>query len=196
MGVVAVLVLFRARLGKFMVAGIICAVFVYLALGLFSETDMQANRLLSTQDTRSAVWGQLIEDFTRNPITGTVGEEISVGESSYLSIAARFGFIGLIPFVGFMFLVAKTLVDLMRARKQLDDPMIVDFICAGLISLAVGSVFEGFLLGMISLHVFMLYILLSLAQFLLDYAAVHNAGFVPAMEELGEFQPVGLEMGV
>ena len=68
--------------------------------------------------------------------------------------------------------------------------MMVDVIAAGLASLAVGAFTEGFLLGTLTLQVYIVYIYLALAAFLIDLSAqsvysepYYEAAHQPPIEE-------------
>jgi O-antigen ligase len=176
-----VALLFRARLGRFLLALVVCGTFTLLASSMLSESATLSDRVLSLDNTRAAAWSGLLEQFLDNPFFGTANTQFS--ESSYLGVLARFGLVGALPFLAAMIIAIRSILQLLRVRKRLDDPMLADFVIAGLVSLAVGGIFEGSLLTMLSPTLFLIYIYLGLMTFLIDYAEVIKAEHLPAASE-------------
>ena len=169
MGVVGVGLLFRLRLGKGLVTALMVGAFALLVWAIWGQSTVGADRLLSTADTRSLTWGIAVKHFLNNPVYGVVEEGALVTESSYLTVAAKMGLLGLLPLALTMALIARSLYQLQRIRRYLgEDMMLADLVTAGLVSLAVGGIFEGFLIGVLDPEVFAVYIYLALLAFILD----------------------------
>jgi O-antigen ligase len=171
MAVVGLGLLFRARLGRLAIGGVVVGGLVLLGLNvLLPDRDVVSERLVSTLDTRSVVWQRLTDDFLRNPLFGTISGELGISENSYLSILARFGLVGALPFIVAAILITRSMFKLQRVRRRLDDTMLADLTTAGLVQLAVGAIFEGFLAGTLSPQVLVMYCYLALLAFLLEAA--------------------------
>src|SRR5205823_1189413 len=91
MALVGLTVLFRARIGRLALSGVAIGVFVLLALQIYNESTASFSDMFIRGDTRSHVWGTLLEQFRDHLAWGAMGEQFSVGESSYLSVAANMG---------------------------------------------------------------------------------------------------------
>jgi hypothetical protein len=189
---VGVLLFFRAKLGRFLGVGILVGIFVLLSMQIYTESTAGFTDLFARGDTRSHVWGLLIQGFLDNPMWGSMTEQFGAAESSYLSVAGSLGLYGVIPLATFMAITARQLYKLERARKYLgDEIMLANLVTAGIISLAVGAIFEGYLLGLLAFPVFVLYIYLALLRFLLDAAQVAREEAIahatlPSSEEYDE----------
>jgi hypothetical protein len=170
MALVQFLLLFRLRVGKVILFMTVGGIFLLLGLQLFSNAlDSSASRLLSTENTRQEVWQRLQADFFRNPLLGVMGEELGGGESSYLSAASQLGLFGLVPLGIAVGLCAMELRRLSRLRRHLGDyVLLADMVTAGLVTLAVGAFFEGYLMATVSVAVFFVYVHLMLLAFLID----------------------------
>lgn len=169
MGAVGVGLLFRLRLGRGLLTALMVGAFALLVFSIWGQSTVGAERLLSTYDTRSVTWGIAVKYFLNNPVYGVVGEGALVTESSYLTVAAKMGLLGLVPLALAMALICRALYQLQRIRRHLgEDMMLADLVTAGLVSLAVGGIFEGFLIGVLDPEVFAVYIYLALLTFILD----------------------------
>jgi hypothetical protein len=179
MAAVQFLLLFRLRLGRLAALAIVVGIFVLLGLQWFSEGLDSASRLVSTENTRRLIWQELLEEFARHPILGAMGQELGGGESSYLTVAARLGLFGLIPLAVTFTLAVAGAFQLRRVKRHLANyKLLADMVTASMGCLAVGALFEAYLIGMISVAVCFVYIDLALLAFLIDYgkAMQHHAG--------------------
>ena len=163
---------FRVRLGKILAVAVVIG---GLATGVMSyytsqsDDGIQLERLTSTADTRTAAWARLIEDFRSSPVFGVTHQGAFIAESSYLSLAARAGIIGLIPMFGMFFFVIREIWHLQRFKSQLPEyDMLIDLVIAEITAILVGAFLEGYLLGALAFPVFMLYANLIIAQFMAD----------------------------
>jgi O-antigen ligase/polysaccharide polymerase Wzy-like membrane protein len=169
MAVIGLGLLFRARIGKLFVISLVCGLFLYIAIGFFQESTEGVSRLVSTENTRGAVWLQMIDEFKSAPLFGMIPQEIEIQENSYLSAAARTGMIGIAVLGIAMLTIIGSLAKLQMHRANLGEhTLLADLVTAGMVSLAVGAMFEGYLLGMLSSQIFLIYIYLAILAFLLD----------------------------
>ncbi len=167
--------MFRTRIKKILGVTIVCGIIVIVASQFFSESTRNLERLTSTQDTRSHRWMSLIKDFKSAPLYGQISEQPRIMENTYLSTAARMGMVGVTIMVTFMGATFAQVLKLQRYRHDLGEhALMADMVTAGLVSIFVGSVFEGFLLGIVVYWVPFMYICLSVMAFLLDSVEVYG----------------------
>jgi hypothetical protein len=175
MVIVALVALFRRWLKQFLKLAVIGCVVIYAALLIFPDATIQEDRFTSTTDTRSAAWSGLFDDFVAHPVFGIVYDAPAIRESSYLSVAGRLGLVGVIPMLFLIVLTFRLMTDLRRARPYLGEyAMLADTVSASMISLAVGASTEGYMLGTLVLQVFMIYLDLTVAAFMVDWVAQGN----------------------
>ena len=97
------------------------------------------------------------------------------------------GLFALIPMAAFMGATAWSLIKLQRIRRRLGEHEIMaDLITSGLLSLAVGAIFEGYLLGTMTIQVFAVFIYMALMRFILDLVQASDAMQGFAVEPVGE----------
>jgi FtsH-binding integral membrane protein len=171
-----VLLFFRLRLGKLFVAAIIIAVSLWIASQFFSDSFIGADRLLSTDDTRSASWATMLAAFLRNPFLGAIDEGFGYAENAYLAVASQFGLLGVLPGLVLVVLVINMLRKLLAVRSQLGAAApYCDVIFSGLISYGVICMFDAYPLAIIGFHVFYLYVYFAIGGLLLEIAAQQRA---------------------
>jgi hypothetical protein len=106
-------------------------------------------RITSSEDTRSVVWSGLLKAFWSEPLTGMANES-AMGESSYLSVAAGFGLLGLVPFGYTVARMVMAIVGSVRRRKLLGTyGGMADVIASGMGALLCLWTFEAYALGTI-----------------------------------------------
>jgi hypothetical protein len=144
--------LFRTRLSRIAGAGIVITLFIVLAsTWIFPAVQFISPHLFSRTDTRSNVWSGLISQFIHYPITGLLlADQNGYGENSYLSIAASYGIIGLIPFLLAFFFIFRALRQLLRYRALFQDTLVVDLVLASFVQWALGGIFEAYMLGILN----------------------------------------------
>ena len=191
MGLVGLLIFFRTRIGRLLGVSVLTSIFVIAAFQIYAESTANFTDMFVRGDTRSHVWKSMWQLFLEHPAFGQIGDTFGVGESSYLALAANMGLAGLIPMALVFGIVGWQLFRLHRVRKQLGEHILLaDLVTAGLIALATGAIFEGYLLGIVAIAIFTLYIYLSLLRFLLDVAEAQQ--HLPPPDESGH-EPADLD---
>ncbi len=138
------------------------------------QTDTLWERYLLGGNTRSQVSLALWNDFINNPLFGKSfqGDRLSLGESSWLTVAATLGIIGLIPMLLFGVEYLKILVQLYRLSMQKTKySLAYSLVFSALLSLFIGSFAEAFLLGTLTFPIFTLLLYISLSNYLVT---AHN----------------------
>lgn len=174
MTVVGLSVIFRRRLGTLAWIGPLLVIALMVGLSLLPHSGWAANRLLSTANTRTAVWYRATQHFLEYPIVGRIGAALVI-ENSYLTTAEDLGLFGLIPLLAGCLFIVVEIVRLQKMRSLFgDEALIADLIAAGLAAIAAGAFFDGYLLGMLNAPVFCIYIYLAMMAFMFDLAKAHG----------------------
>ncbi len=144
--------------------------YVAVTIAIGNRGGSPIDHLTDGSDTRSHVWNALYDDFTGHLLLGRMeGAESGVGENSYLSAGARLGLLGLIPLLIFVVVVIVNCAKVLRIRSGLGEyTMLADLVVAGFFSLLLGAMFEGYLMGTLSIEIFAIYIYAPIAAFLID----------------------------
>jgi hypothetical protein len=174
--VAGLLVYYRFRLGTFSIllasAGIVFMLFVTL----FGDSLIGVSRFIEGENTRREIWLKLIADFQSAPFFGVINqtsEEISASESTYLTTLSLMGISGGIPLAFFVLTTTWHFIGMLRARRSgRVEPTQVDFALGQFAILAIGTVFEGFLLGILSFAVVWVYFVLSFSTAIVDEGRV------------------------
>jgi hypothetical protein len=176
MASVNVLLFLRLRVGRILAAVTIACVSFYVAISVFPASVSVVDRLFSSTDTRSAVFADMIRLFLQHPFMGSIGEGFGYQENTYLAVAAQFGLLGVIPMVAAMVAITNTLRKLQHVRPYLGQYAgMADVVTGMTVSLGVGSMFDSYPLAAIGFHVFLLYIVLTIGDFLIDYVTTTQA---------------------
>lgn len=159
---------YRFKISQIISVCLIGGFFLVLALLAFPDSYEKISRFTSGIDTRSAVWDTKLQEFYLSPIFGSIGkmvvEQTNASESSYLSTAGLMGISGLIPLaiVLISFFITIYMCFINRYSQHFKSETI-DLIISGLFMILVSSIFEGFLLGILSFSILFIYILLTMA---------------------------------
>ena len=154
-----------------------------VALATLSGGTSTAERLFSIEDTRSVVWSESWNQFIEHPLAGQMDLVVGIRESSYLSTGARVGLLGLIPMGISFVLITLTMLKIRRVRSLLaEHAVLVDVAIAGMISLWVGAISEGYLLAVLSIHLVLLYMYLAFSGFILDLVEACQTSAAPPHE--------------
>ena len=173
---VGLIFFYRLRIGKILVFGIVSGIVLFIAVSLFPDSLTKVDRFTIGLDTRSAVWAARIDDFKSNPLFGTIGaqndQEVNASESSYLSTAALMGVTGLLLLALTVFSMVTSAIKCWIHRRCTNfSAESADIVIAGIAMILLASIFEGFFLGILSMAVVFLYLLLTIAAYLLDAAS-------------------------
>jgi hypothetical protein len=175
MAATGIAITFRSRIGKFLGVLIFVGVFVFLALQVYDDATTSMVGMLARGDTRTRIWTAMWQDFLANPAMGSMQGGFGVGENSYLSTASSAGLFGLIPLFAFVAATTFACLKLNFSRRLLgQEKPLADAVLGGLISVLVGGIFEGHLLGTLTISVFVIYIMCVLLAFLLDVVDVER----------------------
>jgi O-antigen ligase len=179
---------FRYRLHRLVILGAFTFAFLLLIVSNFVPASWFNEHLVSTEDTRSAVWYGQLDQFVSHPLTGTLasGEEFGYGENSYLAAAARYGIIGIIPLMLAVGLCVVEVIRLNANKRYLrKDAMLVDLVTGCVVALGVGAWFEGYLLASFSFPTYCLLANFAMITALRDLATLHynqSMGYIPSEE--------------
>jgi hypothetical protein len=172
MAAVNVLLFLRLKLGRIVAAVTVACASFYVAMSLFPSSVAIVDRLFSSADTRSASFNYMIRSFLSHPFLGSIGEGFGFQENAYLAVAAQFGLLGLVPMIVAMIAIGTMLRKLQQIRPYLGQHAgMADVVIGVTCSLGIGSCFDAYPLAAIGFHVFLLYITLTVGEFLLDYVA-------------------------
>ncbi|MDB5294172.1 MAG: hypothetical protein JWO31_155 [Phycisphaerales bacterium] len=150
--VVAIVTFFRTRLGPVLAIGLlVTAAGIGVAAGTSGDFLGSAERLTSAGNTRAEVWTTLLATFRANPLLGA-DYEGALGESSYLSVAAGMGLVGLVPLAVLLVAIFAAIRTCVRVRPRLgdDDRGLADLAISGLATMLCLWTFEAYLLSLVS----------------------------------------------
>ena len=164
---------FRFRLGSATLLAAVGGLSLALVATIFGDSLLGLDRFIYGDNTRRDVWLGLLEEFYSAPLLGAMGSRsdgaVSANESSYLTTLALMGISGAIPlaiFVSSIFVLAARMLWI--RRRGVVRPLQADLVFASIAIILVGSIFEGFFLGIISLPVIFIYSTGALGAFLIE----------------------------
>jgi hypothetical protein len=164
---------FRFRLGSATLLAAVGGISLAIVASIFGESLLGIDRFIYGDNTRRGIWLALLDEFYSAPVFGAIGMRgegtISSNESSYLTTLALMGISGAIPlalFVAAMFGLAGKLLFVRRRGNV--QPLHADLVLSLIAIIFVGSVFEGFFLGIISLPVILIYTAGALGAYLVE----------------------------
>jgi len=165
--------MFRHQLGRLLETTILVAAMVMFA---WQVTDFGESSAIIQQrfgrsvlvNTREGTWNYMLRIFVENPAFGSP-EDVGGSENSYLGALARFGLVGTAPLFVSMTMVLMALVKLNRKRSGFEEhAILVDLVTGGFFSLAIGAVFEGYLMATLTPMLYMIYIYMAITAYLVD----------------------------
>jgi len=164
---IALFIMFRRRMGSFIIAGTAIGLVVYGSLALYGS-QIQLGRILTFTDTRSAVWFTLLRGFLENPVFG-IGSESVGSENSYLMAASHAGLMALGPLLFGVAMIVQSLIKMRPRRTELgDNALLLDMAAAGIVSVVAGAFFDGYLTANFSPILFTFFIYLAILAFVRD----------------------------
>lgn len=199
--IISVGLLFHRRLGRSVLVALGCGVVVLIGLQIWSNINF--DRLVSTEDTRSEAWSAMWQTFVANPLFGQVGKRLTFQENLYLSVASRFGVVGMAVFLPGIVLFATSAIRLRRSAPALGpDAILADYVVGIVFAMIVGSLFDAHLAGQFSFSTMSLFVVMAVAAYFRDEAAVWGVGAAgpggdaverPAADAAGEWGAYGPE---
>ncbi len=192
MAAISLIVLFRFQFRRVLLMALVGGISVAAVFYFYRGTDDIVNEhLISTEDTRSAVWAGQFHDFMRAPLFGSLEQgSFGVGENSYLATASNFGIFGTAPLLLSVGLTSWGMIRLWRCRARLGQhAMLAELIVAGLLAAGVGALFEGYLVATLAFPMYFVYIYQGMLYFLLQVAESPQFVQVPAsaMQEYDDY---------
>ncbi len=164
-----------SRLGRSVLLAPLGLGVVFVAFQILSALGVEilVDRLVSTEDTRSAAWAAMWQQFLENPIFGTGGTDETVfSENSYLFALASYGiFMGLI--FGALILVSGfQCLRLFLSRSKFDPrgKSVIDLTLAVHAMYFAGAMTEGYMVSRVSSMLMYFAIFSAFAQCLIDDA--------------------------
>lgn len=179
------------RLGATALALPILAVFL-VVLVMVAESvgfSLAAERVISTQDTRTDVWRKMFQIGMEHPFLGAGRDQSGGSENSFLISFASFGLL-MVFFVGLLAVVSGLLcLRLWRARREMDEVHrpIVDLVIAYNAMFWAGAMFEGYILARIGTNLVYMLIMASVAAYLVVESRRQALGYAGEWEDAGEF---------
>ena len=170
---------FRSRIGRLAIVMAVAALILVALSSVFSESTVGTDRFFYGGDTRTAVWLDALDLFTKAPILGgivTYGDEgLNYSESSYIRALAMLGL------VGGAFMLAIVISMLRTAwrcwRIGLGHPEIAphgDLVIASTAFLLFVKAFEGFMFGVLTFFVVFIYSVFALSASAVDASAANE----------------------
>jgi hypothetical protein len=189
MAVASIVFFYRFRQGALfrtaVVIGLVAAIALPLVQPFFSTgADVGGTsltllgKLQSGGDTRTAVWRTLLNTFLSYPIFGAPlqGERLGFGENSWLAVGATTGLIGLLPLVMFGYECLKTMGKMLQISRQVPAYYFhCSTVIAGIAGLMVGSMFEAFLVGILSMPITALLFFMLLGDYIIKESQYYKA---------------------
>jgi len=187
---VGLILFFRAQLGAIMVGGTLILAFSLLGYQMLGELiGSGEQRVFTTANTRGEVFQNLFEQFLAFPITGTSAEG-AAGESSYLSVAAGYGIMGVIPMLVMLALMIRTLYRTVRNQRLLAEyEIIANLVIAATMQLLVAWFVEAFLIGTFTPHNIILYCTMMLFAVIEEQIRIKTSPEGIASSKGGDVEP-------
>lgn len=171
-GMVAVglFVMNGAKIRRWVIFGAIAAVAWEVYSHLYRHAAAGASHLGSGVNDRTRVWAHTWHVFLAHPVFGKFAANAMV-ESSYLSIAAGMGLVGVAILVVLMELQARDMLLIFRNRSRLsaEGRKLCDFSLALATALVAGMFFDAYLLSLSTTQGFFVALALSLTGVAVDF---------------------------
>lgn len=183
---VGIFAMYYRKMGRFVIVGCSVALIIFAITPFYEESVTTGERMFSTEDTRTAVWAAMWQEFLKEPVLGTAQGRIRPVENSYLSMLGMLGILGTIPFALAAIALIAVLIHLNRSRHRLGDQgPLVDCVTAIWAVMATIAMFEGILLGVFTFPILVLYLTGALTGYLVDVLRVqHDHSTVDATQGL------------
>ena len=126
----------------------------------------KAQRLTSTEDTRTSAWFGLWENAWSSPLIGLGVAEAGDSENSYLYAFASYG-LGMLALIAMLVIVSGGLMlrlFMLRGRLEADQRSMIDLVMAYNAMYFAGAVFEGYLIARVAAPLVLMLIFSGLAS--------------------------------
>lgn len=172
---------FRLRIGSFALVATLGAAVLFTVASFFSESFLGVSRFLEGANTRRDVWLQAWFEFQSSPLFGTIGqrsgEPVPTIESSYLSTLSLLGITGGIVLMTSVLSIAALVPRMLYLRwNSRIIPEQSDLMIGSITVVLIGSIFEGFFLGILSFAVVWLYSMFAMASYLVERGSTPPSG--------------------
>jgi hypothetical protein len=163
-------VVFVRRFGRLALAVPLAGFAVYVGFSAASAVgiELPLARFLSTENTRSAAWATLIQQFEASPLLGNGVEGAEKSENSYFYGAAAYGVGMLVLLIVFtVYSVWNVLRLYWRTRAYPSLHSVVDLIIAIHVMYFAGAFFEGYMISRVSAPLVIIVVAVSMASAIL-----------------------------
>lgn len=150
--------------------------FVLAFLADALNINEQLNRLTTTKNTRAGAWAELIAAAMRNPIIGNGIENAGATENGYLLALSAYGIGAFLLVVIFVGMSAHQMFKVWRLRNWAPDAIkpIATLVIAFTLTFLAGAVFEGYLVGRLTIMMLLMYTIGGIGTRYIELAK-HNA---------------------
>jgi hypothetical protein len=187
MTLTGILILMRRESRDLVVAIITIGALAFAMMQLLPESGHAAQRILTLEDTRLALFRDLWAKFWEHPFVGDMhfidtprGMRVAIRENSYLMIASMMGLVGITIFLIFLARVYEDTFVLWKIPRPNSKPWFGDLIIASIASILIGAATEGFLFAIVGPSYLLLYAYCGFAE---DIAkSVRGASKAPAAQ--------------
>lgn len=188
MFVIGVVVSVYGRFGRTIL--LLPAVFVVGLAGFWIANRLgidlgSADRLLSTQDTRSASWQNMIQSGMRNPAIGVGISRAGDSENSYLYAFAAYG-VGMIALIAVLLGTSALIcLKLFRQRRHVapQHRPIIDLVLGYNAMYFAGGVLEGYMMARVAASLVFLVVFGSIASRIIEMIAEGDPSLVGTDED-------------
>tara|TARA_R110002072_G_scaffold42064_5_gene117566 strand:+ start:2829 stop:4169 length:1341 start_codon:yes stop_codon:yes gene_type:complete len=146
--------------------------------------DLGFERMVSTENTRSAAWQELIMSASQNPLIGVGMDEIDRSENSWLYGYATYGIGMLLLLVITTIAAGIEILKAVRARfiMQPEYRPYLDIVLGILLMYLAGAVLEGYMISRVSMTTSM-FMIASVGLLNIRKAAVHQIEYASMYDE-------------
>lgn len=157
MFVIGLTAIFYSRVGRAIFVLPLVGVFIVLGVNLVQSLGLNigADRLISTEDTRSMAWLALLQTALENPLTGVGTRFAGASENSYLLAFAAFGLGAFLLTLVLLVVGVIFCIRLVRARFVVAPHFarLTDLTIGFFIMFFVGAMLEGYLVSRVSMMI-------------------------------------------
>ena len=147
----------KAEISRAAAAGVTAVGLVAIAVLSNFDTGLELSsdsRILSTTDTRTAIWKDQWESFISNPLFGEPiadGGRLGFGESTWLGAAAGLGILGLLPMLALFTYTLNLTLRLWSSPQLFQSDSLRAMVLSVVLVAMAGTFFEAYLFGVLTL---------------------------------------------